>query len=93
MLAMHVTEWLIPLVVALAAPLVSYFVAARKLSGRIGTSEAALLWKEAHAMRSEYRERAQACEAQVKVLRNELQTVIAANWELRRQIRELHDRS
>lgn len=47
---------LVPLVVALVAPLFAYLAAARRLSGRIQHSEATSLWEEASKLRSEYKD-------------------------------------
>jgi chromosome segregation ATPase len=47
---------IVALIAALAAPLLGYLAAARRLSGKIQTSEASSLWQEASNLRSEYRE-------------------------------------
>ena len=83
--------WLVPIVVALIAPLVAYLGIARRLSGRIATSDAAKLWEEARLMREEYRTRALECEQEVKRLRNEIQTCTTRNTALRRENRELRN--
>jgi predicted RNase H-like nuclease (RuvC/YqgF family) len=40
--------------VALVGPLVTYLVAAKRLSGKIGSSEAEQLWEESSSIRREY---------------------------------------
>ena len=85
--------WLVPIVVALLAPLFAYLGIARKLSGRIVHSDAAQLWEEARVMREEYRERALECEQEIKKLRNEIETCTARNTILRRENRDLRSRS
>lgn len=83
------SQWLTPIIVAFITAFGAYLVAIRKLSGRIGTSEAAQLWAEAKDMRAEYRKRAEECENQLKALRNEIATVIARNTALRRENSQL----
>lgn len=56
-LRLDALELAVPVVVALLAALGGWLVAARRLSGRIATSEAAELWKEAGAIRNDYRAR------------------------------------
>jgi chromosome segregation ATPase len=47
----------VALVVATVGPLIAYLGASRKLSGKIGTSEASDLWAESSRIRDDYRER------------------------------------
>lgn len=84
-------NWLVPIIVALGAPLLAYLGIARKLSGRIATSEAANLWEEATQMREEWQRRATECEQQVLAARNEIQILTARNTELTRQVREMRN--
>lgn len=65
---MNVLELAVPVVVALLAALGGWLVAARRLSGRIATSEAADLWKEAGAIRNDYRARLAMSDERVKDL-------------------------
>jgi hypothetical protein len=44
-------------------PLATYLVASRRLSGKIGTSDAASLWSESKSIRDDYRERLSASDA------------------------------
>lgn len=68
--------------------LVSYFVARLKASGRIGTTEAGKLWDEAASLRKAYKEQADACLAEMKLVRGEVdvlrQSLKAANIEIDR---------
>jgi septal ring factor EnvC (AmiA/AmiB activator) len=50
-------ELLIALGGIIAGPLLAYILAARKLSGKIGTSEASELWSESRSIRDDYRDR------------------------------------
>lgn len=84
-------NWVVPIAVALAAPLFVFLGIAYKLSGRIRTSEASQLWEEAGRMREEYLERARSCEIQLKQIRNELQVVTARCEILTKTNRELRD--
>lgn len=47
---------IIPLLIAMVAPLGAYLLAARRMSGKVDTSTATELWTEARAIRSDYRE-------------------------------------
>jgi peptidoglycan hydrolase CwlO-like protein len=46
----------VALAAVVAAPIVSLWIASRKMSGRIGTSDASELWAASKALRDEYRE-------------------------------------
>lgn len=50
---------------ALLAPLMTYLVARRQRSGRVGTTEAAQLWTESTMMRKELRETVMRLEERV----------------------------
>lgn len=84
-------EWIVPIVVAFLAPFFAYLGVTRKLSGRIDTTEAGLLWREAGLMREEYRARAEQCETSLKAIRNELQIAVARNTALRRENKQLRE--
>jgi hypothetical protein len=47
----------VPVLLAVIAPIGAYLLAARKMSGKIGTSDATELWKESKAIRDDYRTR------------------------------------
>ncbi len=51
------TPTTIAVLVALAAPVLAYLAAAKRLSGRIGTSEAGDLWEESRSIRQDYQRR------------------------------------
>jgi polyhydroxyalkanoate synthesis regulator phasin len=74
---------------ALASPGIAYFVATRRLSGKITTSEAADLWKESSAIRDDYRGQLQAAWGRIKDLEADLRTVRQENEELRTEINRL----
>jgi hypothetical protein len=69
----------VALVAALAAPVVTYLVAARRFSGKIETTEAADLWKESRDIRKWSRDRIELLESRVQYLEEE-------NEELRRRL-------
>ena len=47
---------IVAIVAAVAAPLGAYLLAARRMSGKIGTSDAKELWSESRAIRDDYRD-------------------------------------
>jgi len=61
------------IIVALAAPVGAYLVAARRFSGKIETSDAKDLWKEAASLRKWSMERIQQLEARIEALEKENQ--------------------
>lgn len=73
---MTAESWLV-LAGVLATPLVTYLVAARKMSGKIKTTEATALWAEADRIRQDYREQIADCREQVTAARTELATARA----------------
>lgn len=76
------------------APLLTYLIAARKLSGKIQTSEAGDLWEEASKLRQEYREEAIRLSGEIAILRRRLEhceSVMQENIDLRQQIKELRE--
>jgi predicted nucleic acid-binding Zn-ribbon protein len=50
-------EVFIPIVVAIVAPIGAYLLAARKMSGKVTTSDASQLWAESRDIRDDYRVR------------------------------------
>jgi chromosome segregation ATPase len=83
----------VALVVATIGPLIAYLGASRKLSGKIGTSEAADLWAESKNIRDDYRDRLDAsnlrfakCEERIAVLESEKNGLVSENFELRARI-------
>jgi uncharacterized coiled-coil protein SlyX len=83
---------IVALVAAVAGPLGGYIMAARKMSGKIGTSEAASLWEEAGKLRAEYRGEAEGLRKTVatqEVTIVELQLQVAS---LRQENQKLQQR-
>lgn len=89
-----------PIVVAIATvvvgSLLTYLGVVRKLSGKIGTSEASSLWEESAAIRADYRDQLataakriadlEARVAQVEHLNNQLER---ENFKCRRAVEQL----
>ena len=75
--------------VALIAPVGAYLLAARKMSGKIGTSDAGQLWQESKAIREDYR--SQLLQSNERALSLEIRMAKAetANSDLRRENDEL----
>jgi FtsZ-binding cell division protein ZapB len=63
--------------VAIIGPVGAYLLAARKMSGKIATSEAADLWAESKAIRDWSMERIGACDKEISELRASLREVLA----------------
>lgn len=57
------------IVIALVGPIGAYIVAARRFSGKIGTSDAAQLWKESKDIRDWSTKRLEAADAEIGELR------------------------
>jgi len=76
-----ITPSIVAIIVGLAAPVVSYLVAARRFSGKIETTEARDLWSESKAIRDWSRKRIEALEKRVQELEDE-------NEKLRREFRD-----
>lgn len=81
------------LVVAIAAiiisPLLGWLTAARRLSGKIGTSDATELWAESASMRDDYRRQIEALTARVEKLERMNTDLANANGEQAARIGEL----
>lgn len=80
-------------VIALVGPLLAYLGAARKLSGKIATSEASDLWEESRAIRQDYQRRIEAltsslevCETRIDQLEERNQALYLENGNLKRMI-------
>lgn len=67
------------------AALVAYIAAARRLSGKIATSEADSLWKESADMRLDYRERIAESEKRQAHLEDRIGKLEERNTELARE--------
>jgi hypothetical protein len=62
---------IIPVIAALAGPVVAYLVAARRFSGKIETTEAADLWRESRDIRKWSRDRIEQLEHRIAHLEDE----------------------
>ena len=85
-----------PVIIALVAPVGAYLLAARKMSGKIGTSDAAQLWKESASIRDDYRtqllqanERAISLEIRMAKAEEANSLLVRENYELRHKIEDL----
>lgn len=79
-------DWLTPVfgfAGVVVGGLVAYFVARRKNSGSISTSDAASLWEESNTLRQEYRLRAENLEEQLREVNTKLQSVMEELGKLR----------
>lgn len=76
---------IVALIAAVAGPLLGYIAATRKLSGKIGTSEASSLWQESASIRSDYRDRLAASEARMANLEARIAEEEKANNSLTRE--------
>lgn len=72
--------------VALISPIGAYIMAARRMSGKIATSDAEQLWAESKAIRDWSAERLRAADNEIAELRKRVDRL----W---RRIRELEDRN
>lgn len=77
----------IPLIAALAGPVVAYLVAARRFSGKIQTTEATELWQESRAIRDWSRERMNELEAKNDLLEKRIEHLEDENASLRDKLR------
>jgi chromosome segregation ATPase len=84
---------IIPIAVAIVTALGAYLASVRRLSGKIGTSEAEDLWVESASMREDYRgqldlaqQRVQKLEARVDKLEDLNQLLSLDNRDLRSQL-------
>lgn len=80
-------EWaiLVPVAVALIAPVVTYVVAARKMSGKIATSDASELWEESRSIRDDYRMRLLQANERALSVEVRLASIEARNTDLERE--------
>lgn len=67
---------------SIIAALSTYFIAVRKLSGRIATTEAAQLWEESNRIREEYRAQLAISNERVVDLEKRVAGIEAHNYEL-----------
>lgn len=66
-----VTPSVVAIIVGLAAPVISYLIAARRFSGKIETTEARDLWAESKSIRDWSRKRIESLEERVLDLEKE----------------------
>lgn len=76
----------------LIAPAVGYLTIVRRLSGKIGTSDASKLWEAAEQMRKEYRAEIERLQAVVDRMEARLDELQAKNGDLHRMI-EAHEQT
>lgn len=75
-----------PLIAALAA----YLLAARKMSGKVTTSEASQLWAESDKIRQDYRSRIAQLEERIMFLEAALEDARRENTRLRIRLGEIN---
>lgn len=80
---------ILALVVALFAPLATYLIAARRLSGRIKDSEATELWAESRSIRDWSTTRMKELSDEIRELEQRLSELEAKNSELTEENRRL----
>lgn len=87
-------EWgiLVPLAVALVAPVGAYVLAARRMSGKIATSDAARLWDESRDIRDDYRQRLLSAAERHVALEQRVATLEGKNNELVRENYEFNSK-
>lgn len=76
---------IVAVVAAVAAPLVAYITASRKLSGKIGTSEASSLWEESAKIRDDYARRLAASDERQAALEGRVALLERDNNSLTRE--------
>ncbi len=65
------------IIVAVVGPLGAYIATARKMSGKIATSDAQQLWEESRSIREWSEKRIEACDKEIADLRETLRKVLA----------------
>ena len=91
-------EVYIPIIVAIIAPIGAYLLAARKMSGKVTTSDASQLWAESRDIRDDYRirlgganDRIVGLEVRVAKCEQDNTNLVKDNLTLQRRIDELND--
>lgn len=82
MTGVALTTVVIPLLAVLLAPLLAYFGVAKKLSGKIATSEAKDLWAESQSIRNDYREEATRLRERIAALEERTDSLGVTNNQL-----------
>lgn len=87
---------LVPIVVAIVAPVGAYLLAARRMSGKVATSDADQLWNEARSIRDDYRDRLDQAasrqaelEHRVAVCEGQNTDLLRENFDLRTKVTSL----
>lgn len=85
-------------IAAILGPIGAYLVAARKMSGKIGTSDADQLWAESKAIRDWSTDRMKAQEQEIQELRTEISRIAQRctaleeeNAQLRSELNTAHE--
>lgn len=79
---------LVAVAAVVVAPLVGYLAASRKLSGKIGTSDAGRLWDASEAMRNEYRTDLAAANIRIAALEEKVAELARENASLKKLLGE-----
>lgn len=79
------------LVAAIIGPLFAYLAAAKKLSGKIETSEASDLWEEAARLRQEYKEEIAQLRKEIQDCADNVRNLKKKNQLLEEEVRKLKD--
>lgn len=74
---------------AIVGPLIAYLTAARKLSGRVATTDADELWAESRALRDDYREQLTVTQGRQARLEERVADLEKRNTDLARENVEL----
>lgn len=76
-------------VVAFGGPLATYLIAARRLSGKINSSDATELWQESRSIRDWSKAQIDMLTARIAAVEQQNATLASANADLVTQIRDL----
>lgn len=77
--------------VAIVGPLGTYLIAARKLSGKIGSSDASELWQESRSMRAWSTDQITTLTARIAKVEQQNADLSSSNTNLVQQIRDLSE--
>lgn len=93
------TVAIIATLAALIGPLLAFLATSKKMSGKIGTSDADKLWDEAERQREDYRQRIERSDKRVAALEMRVDSLEGLNRNLRQEnfdhestIQKLNDR-
>lgn len=82
---------ILAIIAAISAPIIAYLGAARKLSGKINTSEAGELWNEASNLRREYKTEIGELRGLITILKDRVEEVESKNEVLHLENGELRN--